>query len=138
MLTIVEGAVFLGALMLYLAPAIIADAREREDAFAVTMVNILLGWTVTLAQYVDNGFGGNARREVIHVRDFDPAAARNFVARHWRLSIVNLSGKDVVTCSDAGEVEQVSHPGGTKAGFLHQLAQGGFLQVFTGHGFSAW
>lgn len=46
MLKTVEGAVFVGALMLYLAPAIIADAREREDAFAVTMVNILLGWTV--------------------------------------------------------------------------------------------
>ncbi|MFM0155239.1 superinfection immunity protein [Paraburkholderia sediminicola] len=46
MLKIIEGAVFLGALMLYLVPAMIADAREREDAFAVTMVNILLGWTV--------------------------------------------------------------------------------------------
>lgn len=46
MLKIIEGAVFLGAVMLYLAPSIIADAREREDAFAVTMVNILLGWTV--------------------------------------------------------------------------------------------
>ena len=46
MLKVIEGAVFLGALMLYLAPAMIADAREREDAFAVTMVNILLGWTV--------------------------------------------------------------------------------------------
>ena len=46
MLTVIEGAVFLGGLMLYLAPAMIADAREREDAFAVTMVNILLGWTV--------------------------------------------------------------------------------------------
>ncbi|NPT53377.1 superinfection immunity protein [Paraburkholderia elongata] len=46
MLKIIEGAAFLGALMLYLVPAMIADAREREDAFAVTMVNILLGWTV--------------------------------------------------------------------------------------------
>jgi hypothetical protein len=46
MLKILEGVVFLGAVMLYLAPSIIADAREREDAFAVTMVNILLGWTV--------------------------------------------------------------------------------------------
>jgi hypothetical protein len=46
MLKIIEGAVFLGAVMLYLAPSIIADGREREDAFAVTMVNILLGWTV--------------------------------------------------------------------------------------------
>lgn len=46
MLKVIEGAVLLGALMLYLVPAMIADAREREDAFAVTMVNILLGWTV--------------------------------------------------------------------------------------------
>ncbi|WP_144143629.1 superinfection immunity protein [Paraburkholderia sp. BCC1884] len=46
MLKIIEGAVFLGALALYLTPAIIADARNREDAFALTMVNILLGWTV--------------------------------------------------------------------------------------------
>ena len=46
MLKPIEGAVLLGALMLYLVPAMIADARDREDAFAVTMVNILLGWTV--------------------------------------------------------------------------------------------
>lgn len=46
MVKIVEGAVLLGAVMLYLAPAMIADAREREYAFALTMVNILLGWTV--------------------------------------------------------------------------------------------
>jgi hypothetical protein len=32
--------------MLYLAPAIIADARNRKDAVAVTVVNVLLGWTV--------------------------------------------------------------------------------------------
>jgi hypothetical protein len=49
MLKIIEGAVLLGALMLYLAPAMIADARERDDAFAVTIVNILLGWTVIRA-----------------------------------------------------------------------------------------
>lgn len=46
MLKLIEGAALLGALMLYLAPAMIADAREREYAFALTMVNILLGWTV--------------------------------------------------------------------------------------------
>ncbi|MFL9963044.1 superinfection immunity protein [Paraburkholderia sediminicola] len=46
MLKIIEVAMVLGALMVYLVPAMIADAREREDAFAVTMVNILLGWTV--------------------------------------------------------------------------------------------
>lgn len=46
MLKLIEGAAVVGALMLYLTPAMIADARERKDAFAVTMVNILLGWTV--------------------------------------------------------------------------------------------
>jgi hypothetical protein len=46
MLKILEAAVEVGAVMLYLAPAMIADGREREDAFAVTMVNVLLGWTV--------------------------------------------------------------------------------------------
>ncbi len=51
---ILEGAVFLGAMVLYLAPAIIADARGRQDAFAVTMVNVLLGWTIVgwFAAYV--------------------------------------------------------------------------------------
>lgn len=43
---LVDGGALVGALMLYLAPAIIADARERKDAFAVTVVNILLGWTI--------------------------------------------------------------------------------------------
>ncbi|NPT35191.1 superinfection immunity protein [Paraburkholderia xenovorans] len=46
MLKTIQGAVVIAVLMLYLAPAMIADARNREDAFAVTMVNILLGWTV--------------------------------------------------------------------------------------------
>jgi hypothetical protein len=46
MLKIIESAVFLGALVLYFVPAMIADARERKDAFAVTIVNVLLGWTV--------------------------------------------------------------------------------------------
>lgn len=46
MLKFIEGAALLGALMLYLVPSMIADATDREYAFAVTMVNILLGWTV--------------------------------------------------------------------------------------------
>lgn len=46
MLKVLEGAIYVGAFMLYLAPAMIADARGRNDAFAVTMVNVLLGWTV--------------------------------------------------------------------------------------------
>ncbi|CAG4909212.1 superinfection immunity protein [Paraburkholderia saeva] len=46
MLKILMGGAYIAALMLYLAPAMIADARGRKDAFVVTMVNILLGWTV--------------------------------------------------------------------------------------------
>jgi Superinfection immunity protein len=34
-----------GALMLYLSPAIIADAQGRRDALAVTLFNVSLGWT---------------------------------------------------------------------------------------------
>jgi hypothetical protein len=46
MLQIFEGVAFLGAVTLYLVPAIEADARERDDAVAITLVNVLLGWTV--------------------------------------------------------------------------------------------
>ncbi|OAJ62271.1 hypothetical protein A6V36_21835 [Paraburkholderia ginsengiterrae] len=46
MLKIIEVAAGVGALILYLVPSMIADARDRKDAFAVTIVNILLGWTV--------------------------------------------------------------------------------------------
>jgi Superinfection immunity protein len=46
MLQLLEGVAFLAALNLYLVPAIVADARERDDAFAITLVNVLLGWTV--------------------------------------------------------------------------------------------
>jgi hypothetical protein len=46
MLNLIEVAAGVAALMVYLAPAMIADARERKDAFAVTIVNVLLGWTV--------------------------------------------------------------------------------------------
>ncbi len=49
MLTIVkglEGLALLAVLSLYLAPSIIADANERDDALAITLFNVLLGWTV--------------------------------------------------------------------------------------------
>jgi Superinfection immunity protein len=41
-----EGLVLLAAVVVYFLPAIIADAREREDAFALTIFNVLFGWTV--------------------------------------------------------------------------------------------
>ena len=41
-----EGLVLLAAVVVYFLPAIVADAREREDAFALTIFNVLFGWTV--------------------------------------------------------------------------------------------
>jgi hypothetical protein len=46
MMQILEGAAVISAMCLYLIPSIEADAREHQDAFAITLVNILLGWTV--------------------------------------------------------------------------------------------
>ncbi|HEV3425358.1 MAG TPA: superinfection immunity protein [Paraburkholderia sp.] len=43
---ILEGVAVLGVLVVYLVPAIEADARNRDDALEITVVNILLGWTV--------------------------------------------------------------------------------------------
>jgi uncharacterized membrane protein len=49
-----EGLVLLAAVIAYFVPAIVADAREREDAFALTVFNVLFGWTVIgwIAAYV--------------------------------------------------------------------------------------
>jgi hypothetical protein len=46
MIHILEGAAVIAALSLYLIPSIEADARGHRDAFAITMVNVLLGWTI--------------------------------------------------------------------------------------------
>jgi hypothetical protein len=46
MFQILKGAVLIAAIALYLIPSIEADARGHRDAFAITVVNILLGWTV--------------------------------------------------------------------------------------------
>ncbi|MFD1554237.1 superinfection immunity protein [Paraburkholderia silviterrae] len=43
---ILEGAAVIAAMSLYLIPSIEADARGHHDAFAITLVNVLLGWTV--------------------------------------------------------------------------------------------
>jgi hypothetical protein len=43
---ILEGAVIIAGISLYLIPSIEADARGHSDAFAITLVNILLGWTL--------------------------------------------------------------------------------------------
>jgi hypothetical protein len=46
MVQILEGVAVLGAFTLYMIPSIEADSRNRDDAFAITLVNVLLGWTV--------------------------------------------------------------------------------------------
>lgn len=43
---ILQGVAVLAAFTVYMIPAIEADARKRDDAFAITLVNVLLGWTV--------------------------------------------------------------------------------------------
>jgi hypothetical protein len=43
---ILEGMGVLGGLLVYLIPSIAADARHSKDANAITLMNILLGWTV--------------------------------------------------------------------------------------------
>lgn len=43
---ILEGAAAIVAMSLYLIPSIEADARGHRNAFAITMVNVLLGWTI--------------------------------------------------------------------------------------------
>jgi hypothetical protein len=46
MLKLLEAVAYFAALLVYLAPAIIADMRKREDALAITVVNVVLGWTI--------------------------------------------------------------------------------------------
>jgi hypothetical protein len=41
-----EVTAFLIGLAVYLAPAIEAKARRREDAWTIALVNLFLGWTV--------------------------------------------------------------------------------------------
>ncbi|MGF6757390.1 superinfection immunity protein [Paraburkholderia sp. GAS42] len=43
---IVEIVIVLGAVVLYLTPAMEADVQNHPDAFAITVANILLGWTI--------------------------------------------------------------------------------------------
>src|SRR5579864_2122232 len=46
MLKFLESLAYVGALALYLTPSIIADVRGRKDTLAVTIANVLLGWTI--------------------------------------------------------------------------------------------
>ncbi|QCP52358.1 superinfection immunity protein [Trinickia violacea] len=41
-----ESIVLVGGLIVYLIPAMEADAREHDHALAITLVNVFLGWTI--------------------------------------------------------------------------------------------
>lgn len=78
MLQILEGAAVIAAVSLYLIPSIEADARDHKDAFAITMVNIVLGWTV-VGWFAARAWA-HSRRDELRV----PHAAKKFrrVAGH--------------------------------------------------------
>ncbi|QYD68002.1 superinfection immunity protein [Paraburkholderia edwinii] len=46
MVKYVEAIGLIGAVVVYLVPSLEADAREHRHAFAITMINVFLGWTV--------------------------------------------------------------------------------------------
>ncbi|CAB3760074.1 superinfection immunity protein [Paraburkholderia solisilvae] len=46
MVKYVEAIGLIGALVVYLVPSLEADAREHSNAFAITLINVFLGWTV--------------------------------------------------------------------------------------------
>jgi hypothetical protein len=41
-----EGVALIGALIVYLVPAMEADLRNHDHALAITVINVLLGWTI--------------------------------------------------------------------------------------------
>ncbi|WP_321960836.1 superinfection immunity protein [Paraburkholderia sp. J7] len=84
MFQILEGASVIAAVILYLIPSIEADARGHKDAFAITMVNILLGWTVV---------GWFAARAWAHSRNEQrrlPRAAKRVLHTAGRVTTQNL------------------------------------------------
>ncbi|HLX00799.1 MAG TPA: superinfection immunity protein [Trinickia sp.] len=41
-----ESVALIGALIVYLVPAMEADVRNHDHALGITLVNVLLGWTI--------------------------------------------------------------------------------------------
>ena len=46
MMDLLWGFVFLGLIAVYLLPAIIAGCRETKNALGITLLTLLLGWTM--------------------------------------------------------------------------------------------
>lgn len=85
MLQVFEGAAAIAALSLYLIPSIEADARNHSDALAITLVNILLGWTIV---------GWFAARAWAHRRHDDRLLAR--AGRKFRSAAGRLTSQKIV------------------------------------------
>ncbi|WP_322092132.1 superinfection immunity protein [Paraburkholderia bannensis] len=85
MLQILEGAAAIAALSLYLIPSIEADARNHSDALAITLVNILLGWTIV---------GWFAARAWAHRRRDDRRLAR--AGRKFRSLAGRITSQKIV------------------------------------------
>ncbi|WP_395068204.1 superinfection immunity protein [Paraburkholderia silvatlantica] len=84
MLQILEGVSVIAAVSLYLIPSIEADARGHKDAFAITIVNILLGWTIV---------GWFAARAWAHSRSVErrlPRAAKRVLRSAGRVTTQKL------------------------------------------------
>lgn len=94
-----EGLVLLAAVVVYFLPAIVADAHERDDAFALTVFNVLLGWTVigwiaafVWARHRTNGVSGEDDERLANVamkkrRSIARVTIAKLVARSHRVRV---------------------------------------------------
>lgn len=80
MFQVLEGAALIAALSLYLIPSIEADARNHSDALAITVVNILLGWTIV------GWFAARAWAHRVHDERLLSRAARKFRSTAGRVT----------------------------------------------------
>jgi uncharacterized membrane protein YbhN (UPF0104 family) len=85
MFQLLEGAALIAALSLYLIPSIEADARNHSDALAITLVNILLGWTIV---------GWFAARAWAHRRHDERLLSR--AARKFRSTAGRVTSQKIV------------------------------------------
>lgn len=75
--------VILSAMVVYFFPSMVADAKDRKEAPAITAINALLGWTVIgwFAAFVWARYGVSERR-LAHVgRDGRREMARVTIAK---------------------------------------------------------
>jgi uncharacterized membrane protein YbhN (UPF0104 family) len=85
MFQLLEGAALIAALSLYLIPSIEADARNHSDALVITLVNILLGWTIV---------GWFAARAWAHRRHDERLLSR--AARKFRSTAGRVTSQKIV------------------------------------------